>query len=179
MIRPCLGFLSLAEFGLCVAYFSMMPYDDVSWYLALASIFAEPLLYYLFASYVAMRGVLTTMEMTARLMSLPIYYGLLLVLTLTRLDLHQAKYLNNLLHYDFNELVYAKQLILHIGLFTLPQLVVLVINQSDFTKPLTVTVLVILSLALLSYFSTVCAVLRNYSRHKTLRYSRPVELLED
>jgi hypothetical protein len=166
MIRPCLGLLSLAELSLCIVGLVLRPYELWSWWLALTSILAEPVLCYVFAAYIAMRGVLTTMEMTARLMALPMYYAILLTLTWLRVDLHSAKYLNKLIHYNYTDLAYANQLLAHVLLFTLPQLAVLVLAEEAMLSPLSITTLVLLSLAFLSYLSTFCGVLRSHNRLK-------------
>jgi hypothetical protein len=58
------------------------------------------------------------MEITARLMALPMPYAMLLTLTRIRVDLHSAKYLDKLIHYNYTDLAYANQLPTHVLLFT-------------------------------------------------------------
>lgn len=107
----------------------------------------EPVGYYVFAGYVAMRGVQNTLDLVTMVLVLPLYYLTLLVMLVLRLDMHASPFLSSLVYFDFTPSSQAQQLTTHIYFVSGPLLCLTTANviYEGISVPGLVAFLVLLS----------------------------------
>ena len=118
-----LSIISLCE-STCYLLFALTVSSPPLFYLALASLLSEPLLYYLFTCYIAMRNIASVSHLLAMVYSIPFYYLLLLGAAVLKVNLHENRFLSRLIHYTYSPTCFHRQLMLHMGCVTAPGAVV-------------------------------------------------------
>ena len=115
MAQLALSLLSMLELFLGVFFF-LAGYvrPEWIWWMYLGILLVEPAGYYLFAGYIAMRGITTTIDLVTMVLILPPYYLSLLLMVVLRLDMHASPFLSNMIYYEFSPMSFPKQLTLHV-----------------------------------------------------------------
>lgn len=112
-----LAYISLCEASLCVAFLVQMDLErdwEWEWYTLLCCLLLEPVVYYLFSGYIAMRAVDTVAELTRMFFTIPLYYLAILACAIGKKDLRRARKLSELIYFDFPGEILSYQLGLHV-----------------------------------------------------------------